>query len=1131
MKSWLEEMGLGRHAKLFEQNRIDFDVLPNLTEADLVELGLPLGDRKRIMRGIAAYSRTTYRPDASLHTNAVDRPSAGVAARRQLTVMFCDMVGSTELTREFDPEVMRNIISAYREICVRAIGNYEGYVAQYRGDGVLAYFGYPHAHEDDAERAVRAGLEIAGAMSSQSNAFPGPAGKDPAVRIAIATGLVVVGDVIGDSTEERHAVVGEAPNIAARLQELAPRNGVVISASTRALLKEAFEFEDLGRHALKGMPAPVPVWQVVRPRAIDSRFAGTAGAKLTPLVGRDEEIALLAKRWQLAKEGNGQVVVLSGEPGIGKSRIVQEFRRIATRDLGEVLSFQCSPYHSGTAFYPLSEQLKSTIGVGNTSSTEVLLDNLEATIGQRSGTTIFAVEAIASLLALPASNRHRPLDMSPQRQKAETVKAFVSYVIRLTEERPAVLIFEDCHWLDPSSHEVLDLLVDLTQDHRALLVITGRPEFQPSWNAQSHISTMTLNRFSRKAGRAMIKGAVGAKRLPEEVVEAIIAKTDGNPLFIEEVTASVLESGLVAEQDGVYVLSVPLRPLAIPATLADSFMARLDRLSSFKEIAQVGATIGREFSYGVLHAVAQAPAEQIDLALSHLERTGLITRRGQFPKATYVFKHALLQDAAQSSLLHSEKRKLHARIAEVLSSKYPEMAEREPELVARHLTDAGEYERAIDYWLNAGWRAVKSYANLEAIAHLRRGIELLQDNPGIRNRAKLELELRVALGRPLIAAKGYAVPEVEDNYLRALALVRALDDKPKVFDAIQGLWVCYFIRGDLTKAHDLGAQLLDMAEQAQHEHAVAREQREAGILIEAHRMLGQTLFYHGKFAAARDHLARGMALYDPQLHHSLVETHGIDPGIVCSSYFGYVHWFLGLSDLARDYSRRALAEAKRMNHPFTLAFALAFRAYLCQHLGDVEGTLDHAESALTIASEHGFTHWQHQATILKGWALAERGDVDAGLGQIRLALEAYEATESRLASPWFRSLLAIAYVKARRPDAALRELDEALVIAARSEEEFFIPEIYRLQGEIALSSGADTKAESLFKQALDFSRQREALSWEVRSAVSLARLWKDRGEGSEAATLLASVVGKIREGFDTPDAKQAVDLSLELRSG
>jgi tetratricopeptide (TPR) repeat protein len=485
-------------------------------------------------------------------------------------------------------------------------------------------------------------------------------------------------------------------------------------------------------------------------------------------------------------------------------------------------------------------------------------------------------------------------------------------------------------------------------------------------------------------------------------------------------------------------------------------------------------------------------------------------------------------------LLQSEKRKLHARIADVLADKYPERAAREPELLAQHLTEAEEHGRAVDFWLKAGRRAARTYANLEAIAHLRRGIEVLQGDPSIAGRDGLELDLRIALGRPLIAAKGYAVPEVEDNYLRALELVTELNEKPRIVDAMQGLWVCYFIRGDLAKARDLGAQLLEIAEQADNEQAVGQSEHRTGQLVEAHRMLGQTMLYGGRLGEARHHLERGIALYDPRLHGSFAETHGIDPGIVCISYFGYAQWFLGSPDIAREYSARALANAERMGHPFTLVFALAFSAYLCQHLRDVQKTRDFAEKALVIASEHGFLHWKYQATILRGWALAELGQIDEGLEQIRTGLDAYEASESKLACPWFRSLLAGAYAKAGRPDAALRELDEALTVAIRNEEELFIPEICRLQGEIMRSDSGQEEADrvqSFFMRSLDLSRKHEALAWELRTSVSLARFWRDVGKPKEAANLLAPVCRRFNQGLDTPDVKEAVQLSGELDAG
>jgi len=1131
-KHWLEDIGLGRYADLFAQNRVDLDVLPDLTEADLAELGVPLGDRKRLLRAMASLAdATAVSGSAATRPTFVGRPRATPAAeRRQLTVMFCDMVGSTALSEQFDPEDLRDIIAAYRETCARVVEHYDGFVARYIGDGILVYFGYPKAHEDDAERAVRTGLEIVRTISTQSEELPGPLGVAPAVRIGIATGLVVVGDMIGEGTEERDSAVGETPNLAARLQAMAPPNCVVIASSTQSLLSAKFEYEDLGSNALKGVSAPVQVWRVVRPCRVESRFAATAGARLTPLVNREEEIALLVKRWQQAEECDGQVVVLSGEPGIGKSRIMQEFReRIASEPHGQ-MSFQCSPYYASTAFYPFVEQFKSITGFDREGSPELSLKSLKTTLAANTAPLELVMPLFAALLSIPTGDRYKPLDLSPQRQKDDIVAALVNHFIGLARKKPALMAFEDAHWIDPSSREVLDLLVDRVQDASVLIVITCRPEFQPSWNAQSHITTLTLNRLSRHLRAAMVACVAGAKALPEEVVEEIIVKTDGVPLFVEELTKAVLESNFLSEKDGRYVFSGSLRQLTIPATLTDSLMARLDRMASFKEVAQIGATIGREFSYELLRAVAETPADQLNVALSHLEHAGLIIRRGHPPEASYTFKHALVQDAAHSSLLHSDKKNLHARIAAVIAEIYPERAEREPELLAHHLTEAGQSKPAVDFWLKAGKRAATTRANLEAIAHLRRGLEVLKGDPGIPHRDGVELALRLGLGIPLIAAKGYAVQDVEKNYLRALELGEKLDDKQKLFEATRGLWVCYFIRADLVRAHELGAQLLKLAERT-HQNETADQSQKTGYLIEAHRALGQTMFWGGRFVASRVHLERGIGLYDPNLHGSLSETHGIDPGIVCMTYLGYLLWFLGCPDQAREWSAQALSQAERKRHPFTLAFALAFRTYLCQHLRDAEGTRDHANRTLAICSEHGFLFYRQQATMLRGWALVELGHIDDGLNHIRAGLDAYEAMESGLACTWFRSLLAHAYVRASRPDAALRALDDALTIAERTGERSHLAEIYRLQGEITLThrgSEAAGETEACYRLSLEVCRKQEARSWELRTAVSLARLWRDLGRREDAADLLAPICGTFKEGFDTLDVKEAAQMMSEL---
>jgi class 3 adenylate cyclase/predicted ATPase len=1128
VEHWLEQIGLSRYAGIFLQSRIDLDVVTDLTDADLAELGLPLGDRKRLLRAIDSLLDTSAARPPAVRATSVGLPTA--AERRHLTVMFCDMEGSTALSEQFDPEDLRDRITAYRETCARVIERYDGFVAKYVGDGILVYFGYPNAHEDEAERAVRTGLEIVQAVSKQSEDSLDPREDASGVRIGIATGVVVVGDVIGESTQERDSVMGETPNLAARLQALAPRNGVVIASSTKSLLRAKFDYEDLGSHTLKGISKPVQAWRVVRPGRIESRFAATADTKITPLVDRQEEIALLLMRWQQAKECDGQVVLLSGEAGIGKSRIIEEFRARIASEAHRHISFQCSPYYTSTAFYPFIEQLKSMADFDREGSPELSLQRLEAIVAESTDSVEPITPLFAALLSIPTGDRYEPLDLSPQRQKDETVAALVNHFIGLALKQPLIVILEDVHWIDPSSGEVLDVLVDRIHNAPVLILITCRSEFQPGWSRRSHITTLMLNRLSRRLRAAMVEGLAGANVLPQEVIEEIIVKTDGIPLFVEELTKTVLESNILCDRD---LFSAPLRHLAIPATLADSLMARLDRMGRFKSIAQIGSSIGREFSYELLRVIAEIPADELDAALRRLEDAGLIMRQGHPPEAVYVFRHALVQDAAHSSLLHSERKRLHARIAAVLAEKYPERAEREPELFAYHLTEACQSKPAVDFWLKAGKRATQTQANLEAIGHLRRGLEVLNGDRRIPSTDATELELRMALGISLIAGRGYAVPEVEENYLRALELGQRLNDRQRIFSATRGLWVCYFIRADLAKAHHLSVELLKLAESTDANEDGDQARQRTGQLIEAHRALGMTKVYSGSFAASRDHLQRGLSLYDPDLHSSLMEAHGTEPGIVCLAYLGFVMWFLGFPDRARECSDHALRNAERTRHPFTLAFALAFRAYLCQHLRDVEGTRMYADRTMAISSEHGFLHWTHQARMLEGWALAELGQIDAGLNQIRAGLDAYEAMESQLASPWFRSLLANAYVKAGRPDAALRALDDALAMTERTGERFFLAEIYRLLGEIMLAQRGPEAAgetETCYQRSLEVCREQQALSWELRTTVSLARLWRQLGKNQHAMDLLVPVCSRFNGGFDTPDVQEAVQLLSELEA-
>ncbi|MGY2805927.1 MULTISPECIES: ATP-binding protein [unclassified Bradyrhizobium] len=1128
LKHWLETVDLGQYSDLFVLHRIGLDILPDLTEQDLVELGLPLGDRKRLQRAVASLTRSANGPAGG---RSVAEGAAVSAERRQLTVMFCDMVGSTSLSEQFDPEDVRDMIASFREKCVSVVKRYEGFAARYLGDGILVYFGYPNAHEDDAERSVRAALEIVRSLSSaRASDARDVASHGPSVRIGIATGLVVVGDLVGQDTEEHDSAVGETPNLAARLQALAPPDGVVIASSTQSLLRGKFDYQDFGFHALKGISAKAQAWLVVRPCRAETRFAAAMGSRLTPLVNRTEEVALLLTRWQQAKADEGQVVLLTGEPGIGKSRIVQELReRIAGDQHGQV-SFQCSPYYSSTAFHPFIEHLKFALGLDGENASALWLTKLEAGVAASNGEAATVVPILAALLSIPTGDRYAALDLSPQQLKDATIATLVNHLLAQAREQTLLIDFEDAHWIDPTSRAVLDLLVENVRTTSILVVITCRPEFQPGWKDHAHTISANLKRLGRQVRTILVERVAGEKELPREVIEDIIVKTDGVPLFLEELTKAVLESDVLTEQHGRYVLSGPWRQLAIPATLNDSLMARLDRMGSFKKIAQIGATIGREFSYEILREVAEAPADQIEAALNHLEAAGLIVRFGFLPEALYSFKHVMIQNAAHESLLHRERRTLHAKIGRVLAEKYPEKIEREPELLAYHLTESGQSEPAAGFWLKAGKQAAMKGATLEAIGHLRRGLGVLQASPGMQGRNESELELRIALGTALIAAKGYAVQEVEENYVRALELGRNLGNMAKVFAATRGLWVCHFIRGDLARAHELSAELLQFARrEASNQSSSATQQ--TGYLIEAHRAIAMTMLYRGRFVAAEHHLHRFRNLYSPDLHGALTATHGIHPGIVSLSYLGYVSWFLGRPDAARRYSQQAISEAEDLRHPFTLSFALTFGAYVCQHLRDVEGTHDYTNRALALSSEHGFLHWKHQTTILRGWAMTELGNVDEGLNQMRMAIDGYEGMSARLASCWFRSLLAKAYASAGLPDAALHELDSALAIGRRTGEHFYEAEIYRLQGEMTLNDSRSSSVESaerMFLASIELARRQSARSFELRSAVSLARLWRHSGKQARAAELLLPVVRTFTEGLLAPDVKEALELANEL---
>jgi class 3 adenylate cyclase/pimeloyl-ACP methyl ester carboxylesterase len=716
MAAWLRDLGLAKYEPALRQQEIDLDVLPELSEADFEQLGLPLGARKRLLKAIAA-----LQDSGSIEREPASSPAAMTqsadAERRQLTVLFIDLVGSTELSARLDPEDLRHVMHAYQEACAGVITRFEGHVAKYLGDGVLVYFGWPQAHEDDAERAVRAALELTEAVGR----LRPQDGAALQARVGIATGVVVVGDLLGEGASQEEAVIGETPNLAARLQAIADARSVVVAPTTRRLLGGLFDYADLGEREFKGFAEPVRAWQVVGESRVESRFEARQAAKLFPIVGRAHELALLRDRWAKAVEGEGQVVLLSGEAGIGKSRIARSLIEALTTESHVRLRYQCSPHHANSAFYPVIQRLERAAGFERHDAPEEKLDKLEALLA--SERLNWDVPVFAALLSLPVGDRYPPLNLGPQRQKQLILETLTDGIEAIASRQPVLMLCEDAHWIDPSTQEMFDLLVERVQRLPILMLVTFRPEHIPSWTSHAHVTQLSLNRLSRREGIEIVQVLSGGKALPVEVIDDILLKADGVPLFIEELTKAVLESGLLTKINNHYELPGPLVPLAIPATLHDSLMARLDRLALVKEVAHVASIIGRDFSLELLAAVADRPEPEINAALDRLIASELIVRRGRPAHATYSFKHALVQETAYRSLLRNKRQLLHSKIAEFLSHRSPETTELEPELLAHHFEEAGLVERAADYWLRAGRRAKGRYANQEAKVHLQKCLD------------------------------------------------------------------------------------------------------------------------------------------------------------------------------------------------------------------------------------------------------------------------------------------------------------------------------------------------------------------------------------------------------------------------
>jgi class 3 adenylate cyclase/DNA-binding winged helix-turn-helix (wHTH) protein/predicted ATPase len=1043
------------------------------------------------------------------------------AERRHLTVLFCDLVDSTRLAGRLDPEDLREVVRAYHQTCAEVIQRFDGYIAQYLGDGLLVYFGYPVAHEDDAQRAVRTGLGILHAVAPLNTRLSLPPEDRLAVRLGIHTGVVVVGEV-GGGTRQELLALGATPNLAARLQEIAAPNTLIISAATWQLLSGFFVCQSLGTPRLQGHTEPLEVYQVLAETTARSRLEATGSTGLTPLVGREQEIGLLWERWAQVKDGVGQVVLLSGEAGIGKSRLVQVLtEQVATEPQAWLTPCQCVPYYQHTAWYPLIDLLERVVlRFDSKESAPQKLRKVEEHLGQYGLPLAEALPLFAALLSLPLAAPYAPLTIAPEQQKQQILHVLLTILLRIAAQQPVLFIMEDLHWVDPTTLEFLSLLVEQGPTARILALLTFRPDFIPPWTGRSHLTQVTLQRLPRRQAAELTGRVAHGKALPSEVVEQIVARTDGVPLFVEELTKMVLESGLLQEREEGYELIGPLPPLAIPATLHDSLLARLDRLATVKNLAQLGATLGREFSYELLQAVAPWDEVTVRRGLHQLVAAEFLYQRGLPPQATYRFKHALIQDAAYQSVLKRTRQRHHRHIAQVLEAQFPDTTATQPELLAHHYTEADCREQAVGYWQRAGERAIQRSANPEAVQHFTRGLQLLATLPETPAWAQHELDLQIALGPALMATQGWAAPEVEQTYTRARVLCAQIGETPQLHPTLWGLWRFYLMRGAFLTARELGEQLSRLA---QCEPAPTPR-------MEAHSALGSTLFFLGEYAAARTHLEQAIALTDLAAQRALVFRHGVAPGVACLADATLTLWCLGFPAQAVQRSQEALLLAQELDHPISLATAQHWVTNLYHRRRETSAVQAQADALLTLATAQGFPLWVGLGTFWQGWALAMQGQDAAGLAQMHQGLEATLATGHAMSRPFCLLLLAEAAGHVGQIAEGLSLLAEALTAFEASGRGDMLAEAHRLQGEFLLRQAIPdvARAEACFQQALTIARRQQARSWELRAAMSLARLWQQQGQRAEASALVAAVYGWFTEGFDTVDLQDAQALLAAL---
>jgi class 3 adenylate cyclase/predicted ATPase len=1152
--AWLRSIGLERYEARLRANAIDLEVLPNLTEAHLREIGLPLGARLKLLKAIDTFAPRAETISPTQNAAPTGAP-ASTAQRRQVTAMFSDLVGSTALSASMDPEDLGEVIAAYQKCVTDAAHGFDGFVAQYAGDGALVYFGYPRAHEDDAERAVRAGLELTAAVAALKIRVA------LQVRVGIATGLVVVGDRRDVGDPQELGIVGETPNLAARLQAIAEPNTVVITESTRRLIGGLFELEALGTKELKGIPRLVPAWVVRGIRSVESRFeairAGRAdqfskrdqiqsrrreGTHLTegeadlifdepgntttyrtrqrpirfratqtkilsPLVGRHAELAFLQQCWRDAKEGDGQTVFISGVPGIGKSRIVYELKARLRRDPHFSVTTQCSPHCMQTALFPVIQLIQRLSGLRIGDSDGVKLEKIKRLIALATKHTDNIMPFVAEMMSIPIVSQYQALELTPKQIKAQLLGLLIELLVGLSIKRPILFVLEDIQWIDPSTQELVDLLASRMDGSRILLVVTHRPEYQ----ARSHgnVRALAINRLKRRDAMEMARFTLEGRTLSGDVINKIIDKSDSIPLFVEELALGAIDSETTSHDSRKKPSMLP----SVPESLRDSLVARLDRVPKARNVAQTAAVIGREFSYDMLFRIISLDHAELESSIKHLRQNDIIRLIENKPFTRYAFKHALVHDVAYDSLLKANRRDLHAKIATVIEKENPEIVTDRPELLAYHYSLAGNDTLAVQYWISGGHRARSRSANLEASAQYQKALESLRSLPDGPERSATELEIELSLGGCFIALDGYSSENTREAFESACKLSAELGDRRKELQAIFGLWGHFWMRAQHHRAKELGEMLLARADQL----------HDLMALIVGWRCLGSTLFTLGDFVGAREHLHRAVALGQQPISEASSLTYTVDPCIAAQLLLAWDLWILGYPEQALRNALQARSQATQRDDAYTAAFAYYVTSAVQLLRGETQASLASAEQSLALSREHHINLYALYSRFGRGCALAKLGQLEAAMAEIRGGIEEARRINLGYMRGFMLGWLATIQAERGEPEIALSTLDEALEQTNDVTGRAWEAELLRLRGDALLAARPEAAAEAErdYADALTVARKQSARSLELRAATSLARLLRAQGRNNEARAQLAPALGWFTEGFDTADLKEA----------